>query len=65
MPKGRLFVTTRDELLECAALVRAVRAGGGTGPDLDGLGNVTEARVLAAIKNGGIEILGPPPFAQP
>ncbi|MFQ5992975.1 MAG: DEAD/DEAH box helicase, partial [Nitrospiraceae bacterium] len=27
MPKGRLFATTRDELLECAALVRAMRAG--------------------------------------
>ena len=27
MPKGRLFATTRDELLECAALVRAIRAG--------------------------------------
>jgi len=27
MPKGRLFVTTRDELLECAALVRAIRQG--------------------------------------
>jgi ATP-dependent Lhr-like helicase len=26
-PKGRLFPTTRDELVECAALVRAVRAG--------------------------------------
>jgi ATP-dependent Lhr-like helicase len=26
-PKGLLFPTTRDELLECAALVRAVRAG--------------------------------------
>ena len=26
-PHGRLFPTTRDELLECAALVRAVRAG--------------------------------------
>jgi len=25
--KGRLFATTRDELLECAALVRAIRAG--------------------------------------
>jgi ATP-dependent helicase Lhr and Lhr-like helicase len=25
VPKGRIFVTTRDELLECAALVRAVR----------------------------------------
>ncbi len=26
-PKGRLFPTTRDELVECAALVRAVRNG--------------------------------------
>ncbi|MCY3886920.1 MAG: DEAD/DEAH box helicase [Chloroflexi bacterium] len=26
-PKGRLLPTTRDELVECAALVRAVRAG--------------------------------------
>jgi len=26
-PKGRLFPTTRDELVECAALVRGVRAG--------------------------------------
>ncbi len=25
VPKGRLFVTTRDELIECAALVRAIR----------------------------------------
>ena len=27
MPKGRLFATTRDELVECAALVRAIRTG--------------------------------------
>ena len=27
MPKGRLFATTRDELIECAALVRAIREG--------------------------------------
>ena len=27
MPKGRLFATTRDELIECVALVRAIRAG--------------------------------------
>ena len=27
MPKGRFFATTRDELLECAALVRAIKAG--------------------------------------
>ena len=26
-PKGRLFPTTRDELVECAGLLRAVRAG--------------------------------------
>ena len=27
LPKGRFFCTTRDELIECAALVRAIRAG--------------------------------------
>lgn len=27
VPKGRLFATTRDELLECAAVVRAIRQG--------------------------------------
>ena len=27
IPKGRIFATTRDELLECAALVRAMRLG--------------------------------------
>src|SRR5205807_5550746 len=27
LPKGRLFATTRDELVECAALVRAIRQG--------------------------------------
>jgi len=32
VPKGRLFATTRDELVECAALVRAIRQG-----DLDRL----------------------------
>ncbi len=32
IPKGRLFATTRDELIECAALVHAIRAG-----DLDAL----------------------------
>jgi ATP-dependent Lhr-like helicase len=32
VPKGRLFATTRDDLLECAALVRAIRQG-----DLDGI----------------------------
>ncbi|MGA7755315.1 MAG: DEAD/DEAH box helicase, partial [Candidatus Sulfotelmatobacter sp.] len=32
IPKGRFFVTTRDDLMECAALVRAIRLG-----DLDRL----------------------------
>lgn len=27
VPKGRLFATTRDELIECAALIKAMRAG--------------------------------------
>ncbi len=27
VPKGRIFATTRDELIECAALVRAIRDG--------------------------------------
>jgi len=27
VPKGRLFATTRDELLECAALIRAIKTG--------------------------------------
>jgi ATP-dependent helicase Lhr and Lhr-like helicase len=27
VPKGRIFAATRDELLECAALVRAIRQG--------------------------------------
>ncbi len=27
IPKGRLFVTTRDELFECAALLRAIKYG--------------------------------------
>jgi len=27
IPKGRIFATTRDELIECAALVRALRSG--------------------------------------
>jgi ATP-dependent Lhr-like helicase len=31
-PKGRIFATTRDELIECAALVRSIRGG-----DLDRL----------------------------
>lgn len=37
IPKGRIFATTRDELTECAALIRAIRKG-----DLDRL-HVPEA----------------------
>ena len=33
IPKGRIFATTRNELIECAALVRAMRQG-----DLDRIG---------------------------
>ena len=32
VPKGRFFATTRDDLMECAALVRAIKLG-----DLDRL----------------------------
>ena len=32
IPKGRFFATTRDELVECAAIIRAIRQG-----DLDRL----------------------------
>ncbi|MDQ2872817.1 MAG: DEAD/DEAH box helicase, partial [Candidatus Eremiobacteraeota bacterium] len=28
LPEGRLFPTTRDELIECAAIVRGIRSGG-------------------------------------
>ncbi|MGA2741261.1 MAG: DEAD/DEAH box helicase [Bryobacteraceae bacterium] len=31
-PKGHIFATTRDELIECAALVRAIRARRGARP---------------------------------
>jgi ATP-dependent Lhr-like helicase len=27
LPKGRIFATTRDELIECAAVIRAIRRG--------------------------------------
>ena len=36
LPKGRFFATTRDDLIECAALVRAIRAER-TGPAGDSL----------------------------
>jgi ATP-dependent helicase Lhr and Lhr-like helicase len=31
VPKGRFFVTTRDDLAECAVLVRAIRRANSTG----------------------------------
>ena len=42
-------------LATCATChsLRAVNANGVTGPDLDNIGQVTEQRVLQAIKNGG------------
>ena len=43
LPKGRLFATTRDELVECAALVRSIRAG-----ELDALEIPRNARDILA-----------------
>src|SRR6202521_1891452 len=57
VPKGRFFVTTRDDLFECAALVRAIRQG-----DLDRLIipdsplDVLAQQIVAAcasVRNGG------------
>ena len=42
----------RQSCASCHSL-RAVNARGVTGPSLDELGQMTEARVLAAIRNGG------------
>src|SRR6266699_3768582 len=54
VPKGRFFVTTRDDLLECAALVRAIRHG-----DLDRLMipdaplDVLAQQIVATCASGG------------
>jgi ATP-dependent Lhr-like helicase len=54
VPKGRLFATTRDDLIECAALVRAIRQG-----DLDRLMipdaplDVLAQQIVAACAAGG------------
>src|SRR6184192_1026535 len=54
VPKGRLFVTTRDDLLECASLVRAIRQG-----DLDRLIipdsplDVLAQQIVATCASGG------------
>jgi len=54
VPKGRFFVTTRDDLVECAALVRAIKHG-----DLDRLMipesplDVMAQQIVAACAAGG------------
>jgi len=54
VPKGRLFATTRDDLIECAALVRAIRQG-----DLDRLMipdsplDVLAQQIVATCASGG------------
>jgi ATP-dependent helicase Lhr and Lhr-like helicase len=54
VPKGRLFSTTRDDLIECAALVRAIKHG-----DLDRLMipeaplDVLAQQIVAACAAGG------------
>jgi Lhr-like helicase len=55
LPKGRLFATTRDELVECAALVRAIRAG-----ELDRLEiplnplDILAQQMVARMRGGGL-----------
>src|SRR5438445_385213 len=57
VPKGRFFVTTRDDLLECAALVRAIRHG-----DLDRLMipdaplDVLAQQIVATCASGGSSV---------
>jgi ATP-dependent helicase Lhr and Lhr-like helicase len=57
VPKGRFFATTRDDLMECAALVRAIRMG-----DLDRLMipeaplDVLAQQIVAACAAGGPKI---------
>ena len=56
VPKGRFFTTTRDDLMECAALVRAIKLG-----DLDRLMipeaplDVLAQQIVAACASGGGE----------
>jgi ATP-dependent Lhr-like helicase len=55
IPKGRFFATTRDELLECASLVRAIRHG-----DLDRLMipetplDILAQQIVAACSSAGV-----------
>ena len=53
VPKGRIFATTRDELLECAALVRSIRRG-----ELDRIripvapSDILAQQIIAAVASG-------------
>jgi ATP-dependent Lhr-like helicase len=61
IPKGRFFVTTRDELQECAALVRAIRHG-----DLDRIMipdaplDILAQQIVAICAAGGGGVAGAP-----
>jgi ATP-dependent helicase Lhr and Lhr-like helicase len=65
VPKGRFFATTRDDLMECAALVRAIRMG-----DLDRLMipqaplDVLAQQIVAACAAGNSKI-SPRPVRAP
>ena len=50
VPKGRFFATTRDDLMECAALVRAIKQGD-LGPPDDSRGS---AGCVGAADCGGV-----------
>ena len=65
VPKGRFFATTRDDLMECAALVRAIKQG-----DLDRLMipesplDVLAQQIVATCASAGVDLaqpLGPDP----
>src|SRR5690349_1248819 len=68
IPKGRFFATTRDELLECASLVRAIRQG-----DLDRLIipeaplDILAQQIVAACASGNVgrTLLSALPADQP
>jgi len=65
VPKGRFFVTTRDELQECAALVRAIRQG-----DLDRIMipdsplDILAQQIVAICAAGGGRVAGAPSSAS-
>jgi len=65
VPKGRFFVTTRDELQECAALVRAIRQG-----DLDRIMipdsplDILAQQIVAICAAGGTGVTQAPSFAS-